>query len=233
MRGTGDAVWVLALGIVISLFVFPASSAILFALTERHPYLMGFAKFFILASMGDLLAIRIAEKSWRLPTGLFPKALAWGVVGLLVVLMFSLFSLGVAAAADRGLLPVGTGGLQTFMLAFWTSALMNLSFGPVFMAAHRVSDAYIESRGQGGRPRLADALDLVDWKRFILLILGRTIPLFWIPAHTVAFLLPPRYRVLMAALLSIALGVILSWTKERRAMPGEEAPTVRREDKRL
>ena len=37
----------------------------------------------------------------------------------------------------------------------------------------------------------------------------KTIPLFWIPAHTITFLLPAEYRILVAALLGIVLGVIL------------------------
>lgn len=29
---------------------------------------------------------------------------------------------------------------------------MNLTFGPVFMAAHRISDTYIEMRARGEKP---------------------------------------------------------------------------------
>ena len=38
----------------------------------------------------------------------------------------------------------------------------------------------------------------------------KTVPIFWIPAHTVTFLLPSEYQVITAAALSVALGVILS-----------------------
>ena len=47
-------------------------------------------------------------------------------------------------------------------------------------------------------------------------MLLRTIPLFWIPAHTVSFLLPPDYQVLYAALLGVALGLILALAGKRR-----------------
>ena len=43
-----------------------------------------------------------------------------------------------------------------------------------------------------------------------LMILKWTIPLFWIPAQTITFLLPEDYRVLFAAFLSIVLGVLLA-----------------------
>ena len=36
-----------------------------------------------------------------------------------------------------------------------------------------------------------------------------TIPLFWIPAHTVTFLLPTEFRTLFAALLSVVLGLLM------------------------
>ena len=38
----------------------------------------------------------------------------------------------------------------------------------------------------------------------------KTIVFFWIPAHTVTFSLPPDFRVLMSAVLSLALGFILT-----------------------
>jgi hypothetical protein len=213
----GDVLWGVALCAVITLFIVPATASFLLDATARHPYPMGFAKFAVLATMGELLTGRISRGAWSIPAGLFPKAAVWGVVGILVVLMFGLFSGGVAAAADKGLLPVGNGTLKTILLAFWTSALMNLTFGPAFMAAHRVSDAFIDARAAGEKPRVSEVVSKVDWKGFISFVVGRTIPFFWIPAHTVAFLLPPEYRVLMAALLSIALGAILSWTGTRKA----------------
>jgi hypothetical protein len=42
-------------------------------------------------------------------------------------------------------------------------------------------------------------------------VFKKTIPFFWIPAHTLTFILPADYQVLFAALLSIALGLILAF----------------------
>jgi Na+-transporting NADH:ubiquinone oxidoreductase subunit NqrB len=50
----------------------------------------------------------------------------------------------------------------------------------------------------------------LDWSVQWNFVFKKTIPFFWIPAHTFTFMLPPDYRVLFAALLGIALGVILS-----------------------
>ncbi|MDA8409795.1 MAG: hypothetical protein M0001_05315 [Treponema sp.] len=223
-----DVLWVVALAAVVAAFAYPDSGKVLLALTASHPYLMGFAKFALLASMGELLVLRLAKGAWVAPRGLPLRAIVWGLVGILIVLMFTLFSGGVATAASKGLLPIGSGGLATFLQAFWTSALMNLTFGPAFMAAHRVSDAWIDARfavrgsagvEKNGRkgPRLGEVVASVDWNRFLTFVVGKTIPLFWIPAHTITFLLPGEYRVLVAALLSIALGVILTWGKRTKA----------------
>jgi len=57
----------------------------------------------------------------------------------------------------------------------------------------------------------------IDWQGFFGFVVAKTIPLFWIPAHTVTFLLPPEYRVLAAAFLSIALGAILAFAKRRHS----------------
>jgi hypothetical protein len=216
----GDLVWGAGLAAVIALFTVPATASILLDLTARHAYLMGFAKFALLATMGELLVLRMSRGRWELPAGFFPKALVWGIVGILVVLMFSLFNTGVQGAAARGLLPLGEGWVKSLMIAFWTSVIMNLTFGPVFMAAHRISDAWIEGRyAKTGLP-FDEIVASVDWKRFLDFVVGRTIPLFWIPAHTLTFLLPAEYRILVAALLSIALGVILTWGKRARAEKG-------------
>ena len=41
-------------------------------------------------------------------------------------------------------------------------------------------------------------------------IFKKTIPFFWIPAHTITFLLPAEFQVLFAAMLSVVLGLILA-----------------------
>ena len=213
----GDVIWAAILVATLAAFADPITGSVLVSLSASHPYLMGFAKFALLATMGELLVVRLAKGSWARPGGLVSRVVAWGLVGVLVVLMFSLFSAGVAAVAAKGLLPVGSGWLASLLGAFWTSALMNLTFGPAFMAAHRVSDAWIESRAAGRKEKLGEVVASVDWNRFLTFVVGKTIPFFWIPAHTITFLLPGEYRVLVAALLSIALGVILTWGRRAKA----------------
>jgi len=63
---------------------------------------------------------------------------------------------------------------------------------------------------------LSDVVKRIDWDGFISFVLVKTIPIFWIPAHTITFLLPSEYRVLWAAFLSIALGAILAFAKKKK-----------------
>ena len=55
-------------------------------------------------------------------------------------------------------------------------------------------------------------LSNINWNMHWGFVLKKTIPLFWIPAHTITFLLPPSFQVLFAALLGIVLGVILAFS---------------------
>lgn len=179
-----------------------------------HPYLMGFIKFSILATMGELLALRIVNRTWRTPKGILYRAIVWGFLGMVFVLIFDLFAGGVTSSIKKGLL-LSLGGNLGF--AFFTSALMNVTFGPTFMAFHRIMDTYIDL-GEGSlskivRVKLSEVVKAIDWYGFVSFVVLKTIPFFWIPAHTVTFLLPPEYRVLAAAFLSIALGGILAFAK--------------------
>ncbi len=213
----GGVLWTLVLVAIVAFLLVPVTNTLFVKATNAAPYLMGFVKFAILATMGEILALRITQKRWMLPQGLFAKAFVWGVVGMLVVLMFQLYAGGVQAAVDNGYLWVGEGRLTGLLSAFLASAIMNLTFAPVFMAAHRLTDMLIEARCAGRKTKLGALVDAVPWPDFIRFIVGKTIPFFWIPMHTIAFLLPGVYRVLFAAFLSVALGAILAYAKNRKS----------------
>lgn len=203
-----DLIWLLALGLVFFLMLSPWTADTFATMTANHPYLMGFAKFFVLASLGELLAIRMNRGVYAKPAYMLVRAFIWGIVGILVVYTFSLYSNGVAAAVEAKLLP----DWGKVSRALFTSITMNLTFAPAFMAAHRISDKLLDRRAVGLRGVKAAVAD-IDWTQFYTFVIGKTVPLFWIPAHTITFLLPPTYRVLVAASLSIALGLILSLAK--------------------
>ncbi|KRQ86223.1 hypothetical protein ABG79_01954 [Caloramator mitchellensis] len=212
-----DLLWLLTLALIIVFLIHPTTHIAFVTATKNHPYIMGFIKVSILATMGELLAIRIANGDYKKPYGLLYRFIIWGFLGMVFALVFDLFASGVTATMKKGLLP---GGDSKFFFAFFTSSLMNLIFAPTFMALHRITDTYIDL-GQGTfkkifKVRINDVVNKIDWNGFIGFVVMKTIPSFWIPAHTVTFLLPSEYRVLMASFLSIALGAILSLAKRKK-----------------
>lgn len=208
----GDFIWGLCL-IAISSFLFaPTTSKLFLSIVSNYPYLTGFAKFAVLATMGELLAVRIAHGKWSKQRGLLYKAIVWGIFGMIITFMFKLYPAGVA-----GSIKTGNGLFGLVVASFLTSTIMNLTFAPVFMAAHRITDTFIESKFENKSIKLLDTIELIDWPGFIRTVVFKTIPFFWIPVHTVCFLLPPNYRILTAAYLSIVLGVILAYAKNKKA----------------
>lgn len=208
---------VLSLGGFAAILIIPASREIFKTLSNTHPYLMGFAKFAVLATAGELLAVRLAKKEWTLPSYVWARFLIWGVIGVWITYMMKIFGAGVGALMASGLLPNPEHALLgSFVKAFFISATMNLSFGPTFMALHKCSDTYLDIRASGkGKITLANVIHKVDWEKFASFTLLKTVPLFWIPAHTVTFMLPAEYQVAMAAALSVALGIILNLKRKK------------------
>jgi len=84
------------------------------------------------------------------------------------------------------------------------------------MAFHRISDTYIEKKHNINRKiNLEKVVSSINWGDFVSFVILKTIPFFWIPAHTIVFLLPDVYRIITAAFLSMALGAILAFATTR------------------
>ena len=116
-------------------------------------------------------------------------------------------------AAEQALSgPLGTTKILT---AFSVSLTMNTMFAPIMMIAHKVADLHI-AQYQGrlaclwNAPQTGRLLQSVDWNGFWKNVLCRSLLWFWIPVHTVTFLLPPSFRVLFAAVLGAILGLLLA-----------------------
>ena len=209
----GDFFWLFSLTVFVAILITPVTHKMFVKFTTEHAYMGGFIKFFILATMGELLAIRIVTSDWNIPKGLLCRAFVWGLLGMAIVLIFSVFTAGITSALANGFLP---GGNSKFAFAFFVSFIMNLSFAPTMMAFHRITDTFIDLKYENkkGKVTLSEVIKRIDWDGFVSFVIMKTIPIFWIPAHTITFLLPPEYRVLSAAFLSIALGAILAFAKK-------------------
>ena len=188
----------------------------------EHGMLLSFLKFALLATAGEMLGLRIRTGSYNQPGfGILPRAIVWGLLGLTIKLAFVIFGKGTPAfltymgLEDAGSLMGGAFGAGKLLVAFSISAAMNLIYAPVMMTLHKITDTHIINNGGtvAGlfKPiRFGDIMASINWQVQWNFVFKKTIPFFWIPAHTITFLLPEQFQVLFAALLGIALGVILA-----------------------
>lgn len=189
----------------------------------EHAMIMAFLKFGILATLGEMLGCRISTGNYTTPTfGVLPRMVVWGILGMAISMAMTVFSNGIPAFITS----MGGGALVADFLAegiTWgklivalsISVMMNTFFAPVFMTFHKITDTHIAECG-GSLKSLITPIDMrrqivaLNWDRQWSFIFKKTIPLFWYPAHTITFMLPGELRVLFAALLGVALGVILA-----------------------
>lgn len=192
------------------------------ALNAAHPYLLAFLKFALLSTAGECIGLRIKTGSYnQRGFGILPRAVVWGFLGMWIASAMKVFSAGIPVYAEGlglGNIPAAMqGGFtpQKLLGAFLISTAMNTTFGPVFMTLHKISDTHILSNGGSLRALvtpipMARILTSLNWNVQWNFVFKKTIPFFWIPAHTVTFLLSAQYQVLFAALLGVALGILLS-----------------------
>ncbi len=191
-------------------------------LNRDHGMIISFFKFAILATAGESIGLRIRSGVYSHKTfGLFPRAVIWGFLGITIKIAFIIFASGTPIFLEylgcKGAVESIHQGLSynKVLTAFAISLAMNLSYAPVMMTLHKITDAHI-SMNSGALSSLArpilftQILHDLDWNVQWNFVFRKTIPLFWIPAHTITFLLPPDFQVLFAAVLGIVLGVILS-----------------------
>ncbi len=190
---------------------------------KAHGMIMSFIKFGILATLGELIGQRIRTGNYfNKNFGILPKAIIWGFLGLTINMAFVLFSKGTPAfLAYLGFDVSRTDGFALFLIAFSISTLMNLIYAPVMMTLHAITDRHVQAH-QGRLSalyngiRFGEIMQAMDWRRQWSFVFARTIPFFWIPAHTITFLLPTEFRVLFAAILGIVLGIILALASRKQ-----------------
>jgi hypothetical protein len=189
----------------------------------EHGFITSFIKFAILATYGEVLGLRIRTGGYKLRGfGLLPRMLVWGILGIFIKAAFVAFSAsGPALLASLGMndpsgILKGNFSAMKVLVAFSISLTLNLTFSPVLMTLHRLTDVHIMNSGGSMKcftswPDFSSILPQLDWKMHWGFVLKKTIPLFWIPAHTLTFLLPVEFQILFAAMLGVVLGVILAF----------------------
>lgn len=182
---------------------------------------MSALKFMILATFGEMLSLRIRTGKYYQPGfGIVPRMIVWGFLGVCIKIGFVIFATGGPKLLSSMGLHINPDILnQPFTLlklltAFTVSCTMNLFFAPVFMTFHKITDEHISLSGGTLKGfftpiKFYEIFPKINWKVMWGFVYKKTIPLFWIPAHTITFLLPAEFQILFAALLGIVLGVIL------------------------
>ena len=188
-----------------------------------HGMMMSFVKFGVLSTLGEMLGCRIGSGKY-LPKafGILPRMIIWGVLGMGINAAMIIFSKGTPALMEyMGLTNAvaSFNGADFCMDKLWValavSVAMNTIFAPVFMTFHKITDTHIALHGGSLKALvtpipMAERFSQIDWGKQWGFVFKKTIPFFWYPAHTITFLLPAEQRVLFAALLGIALGVLLA-----------------------
>jgi len=217
--------WAAALMVWVVMLAVPASRTAFIAATGAHPYMGGFVKFAILASMGDLLGARILNGEWNIPKGFLYKAGVWGVLGLMITLVFTVYTTGVAGAMAAGRLPFEGSKLAA---AFFASFIMNVTFGPMLYMFHKFGDLNVDIRCEkkGARLTVKEFVDRTDWYTIVGFSWLKIQLFVWIPFHTFVFMLPGEYRVLASAFASILLGVFVAASKKSSTKDGGELAAV-------
>lgn len=190
----------------------------------EHAYLASFIKFAILATLGESIGLRIRTGNYFAKGfGLIPRAIVWGFLGISIKMAFVIFGAGAQPLLSGMGVQftqqdiIHTAGLSWLKLltAFTVSVTLNLFFAPVFMTFHKITDSHIlQNKGtiKGFFTPIAFKKHFteIDWSTMWNFVFKKTIILFWIPAQTLNFMLPGEFRILVAALYSIILGVFLS-----------------------
>lgn len=199
------------------------------AFNASHGMVMSFLKFAVLSTLGELLGLRLSSgKYLKAGFGVVPRAVVWGILGMGINLAMIVFANGVPVALEY----IGLNGASSFMagpfcaakvlVAFCISVAMNSIFAPVFMTFHKITDTHILDCGGSVRTLVTPIpmtriITHLNWDVQWNFVFKKTIPLFWFPAHTITFLLPSEARVLFAALLGVALGVLLAVAARKKS----------------
>lgn len=167
---------------------------------SENPLLSAFIQFAVLGLLGEVISYLITKRPLNnigTPIQYILKSLAWGILGIIIKYGFigmrgfvnNLISHNMLYNAQEG----------TILYAFMLSVFTNVIFGPQMMFFHRFEDNLILRRNS--YDGMKNSIITLIW--------------FWIPAHTITFSLPKDYQIGLAALWSVALGIILGINRKK------------------
>jgi hypothetical protein len=166
-----------------------------------HPLFSAAVQFGLLGTLGDFISHLLRARSARGFGSLIEfigRMAAWALLGIVIKYGFTGMKGFIEALLTHGFLPAFFG--EGIPRAFAISVVTNVLFGPQMMLFHRIEDNVVLRRK--GFEGMRTALLSLLW--------------FWIPAHTITFSLPPDFQIGLAAVWSIALGIILGLARPKR-----------------
>lgn len=166
---------------------------------KSHPILSAVIQFAVLGTFGEVVSKWIIKKKIHIPftaSITLWKAMEWSFLAVCIKYAFVGFTGFVEHLVEYGLLP----GMNNVAKAFAISSTMNLQFGLFLVIMHRILDNVVVKEKNW---------DNID-KGLLSLIW------FWIPAHTITFMLPKEYQIGLAAVWSVVLGVILGYYNRKK-----------------
>jgi len=161
---------------------------------KSYPIIMAMIQFAILGTLGDIISKWIIEKRIFLPYSyltILLKMLEWAVIAVTIKYAFVGFKGFVNNLVEHQMLPE----LNIFTKSLAISSTMNLQYGPFLVIFHRFLDNLIARKNNW--EKIDKGLWSLIW--------------FWIPAHTITFMLPKPFQIGLAAIWSVVLGIILGF----------------------
>lgn len=157
-----------------------------------YPIISAMIQFAILGTLGEIVSKWIIRKSFKYPFSFaltLWKMIVWAILAVGIKYAFKGHTAMVAYLVEHQMLPP----LDKFGTALAISVSLNTQFGLLLVIMHRVLDNLVEKHKNWAG--LHKSMLSLLW--------------FWIPAHTLTFMLTDNYRIGLAALWSVALGLIL------------------------
>lgn len=161
---------------------------------KAYPIITAMIQFAILGTLGDIIAKWIIKGKLFLPYSfitLVLKMIEWAILAIFIKYAFVGFHGFVDGLTGHGMLPE----MNKFGYAFAISTTMNLQFGPFLVIMHRFFDNVIAK--QNNWANINKGMLSLLW--------------FWIPAHTITFILDRPFQIGLAAVWSVVLGIILGF----------------------
>lgn len=163
-------------------------------LVKTYPIYSAMIQFAILGTLGDIFSKWMQKNKIFNPYKIhiiLLKMLEWAFLAITIKYAFVGFQGFVDTLISYKLIPE----LGLFGRAFTVSVTMNLQFGLLLVILHRFLDNLIAQQRNWKN---------IDKGMFSLIW-------FWIPAHTVTFMLDKPFQIGLAAVWSVVLGFILGY----------------------